>query len=36
MCTSGDIIRDKDVGMEDLCAMLYPKNIDPITCTVKE
>jgi hypothetical protein len=29
-------IRDKDVEMEELGAMLYPKNIGPLTCTLKE
>jgi hypothetical protein len=31
-----DIIRDKDVGMEELGAMLYPKNNGSLTYTVKE
>jgi hypothetical protein len=35
MCTPGDIIRDEEVGREELCAVLYPKNIGPLTYTVK-
>jgi hypothetical protein len=34
MCTSGDIIRD-NVEMEELFAVLYPKNICPLNLHCK-
>jgi len=29
MCTSGDIIRDEDVGMEELCAIAVSQKLLP-------
>jgi len=29
MCTSGDIIRDEDVGMEELCAIAVSQKVCP-------